>query len=109
MGKWLTANGEAIYGTVPVEPFQEGRIAYTARGPGTIYAIYMPDKNETALPETLTIRTNQTGKLSVVLLSVQKKLKSKMTQDGLVVTIPHSMRAALAHQESVVVKIAMER
>jgi alpha-L-fucosidase len=109
MGKWLTANGEAIYGTVPVEPFQEGKIAYTAKGPATIYAIYMPDKNETALPETLTIKTNLKGKLAVSLLSEKKTLKSKMTPAGLVVTIPPALRAALAQKEAVVMKISMAR
>lgn len=109
MGKWLSINGEAIYGTVPVEPFQEGKIAYTAKGPDTVYAIYMPDKDEVALPETLTIHINLTGKLSVVLLPVEKKLKSKMTPDGLVVTIPQSMREALTQKEAVVIKISMAR
>lgn len=109
MGKWLTANGEAIYETVPVEPFQIGRIAYTAKGPDTVFAIYMPDKDETSLPETLTVKTNLKGKLSVSLLSEKKNLKSKMTTDGLVVTIPPSMRAALAQKEAVVIKISMGR
>ena len=106
MGKWLTVNGESIYGTVPVEPFQEGKIAYTAKGEGTIFAIYMPEKNETALPETLTIKTNLKGKLLVSLLSEKKTLKSKATPNGLVVNIPQSLRAALAQQECVVIKIS---
>jgi alpha-L-fucosidase len=107
MGKWLTVNGEAIYGTVPVEPFQAGKIAYTAKGPDTIYAIYMPDKNETALPETLIIKTNLKGKLAVSLVSEKKTLKSKMIPGGLVVTIPQAMRAVLAQKEAIVIKISM--
>ena len=106
MGKWLTANGEAIYGTVPVEPFQVGKITYTAKGPDTIYAIYMPDKNETTLPETLTIKTNLKGKLAVSLVSEKKTLKSRLTPEGLVVTIPQAMRAALAQKEAVVIRVS---
>jgi alpha-L-fucosidase len=109
IGKWLTTNGEAIYGTEPVEPFQDGKIAYTANGPGTIYAIYMPEKDETILPETLTIKTNLKGKLITSLLAEKKTLKSKMTPFGLVVTIPQTMRAALAEKEAVVIKISMGR
>jgi len=109
MGKWLTDNGEAIYGTVPVEPFQVGKIAYTAKGPDQVYAIYMPEKNETSLPETLAIKTNLKGKLSVVLLPGGKTLRSKVTPEGIVVTIPGPMRAALAQKEAVVIKITKAR
>jgi alpha-L-fucosidase len=106
MGKWLNANGEAIYETVPVEPFQVGKIAYTAKGQNTVYAIYMPAKDEASLPENLIIKTSLKGKLNVSLLADKKALKSKMTPDGLVVDIPQSMRESLAKQEAVVVKIS---
>ncbi|MEA1876803.1 MAG: alpha-L-fucosidase [Bacteroidota bacterium] len=105
MGKWLNTNGEAIYETVPVAPFQEGKIAYTAKGDDTIYAIYMPEKDELALPEILKISTQQTGKLKATLLSTGKVLKSKKTNSGLEITIPKSMRAELAKQEAVVIKV----
>ena len=39
MGQWLGSSGEAIYETVPIEPFQDGKIAYTAKGDHTLYAI----------------------------------------------------------------------
>jgi alpha-L-fucosidase len=69
----------------------------------------MPEKEEAAVPETLTIRTNLKGKLSVSLLAGKKSLKSKVTPDGLVVTIPQAMRAELAKQEGVVIKISAGR
>lgn len=106
MGKWLKSNGEAIYETVPVEPFQIGKIAYTAKGNDNVYAIYLPDHSESIIPEKLTIQTNLKGKLSVSLLSARKNLTSKMTPDGLVVTIPKSLRNSLAQQEAVVIKVS---
>jgi alpha-L-fucosidase len=109
MGKWLATNGDAIYETVPVEPFQDGKIAYTAKGSDTIYAIYLPEKGETTLPETLKVKTNLKGKLSVSLLFEKKVLKSKMTADGLVITIPQSMRPSLARMEAVAIKITAVR
>jgi alpha-L-fucosidase len=109
MGKWLAANGEAIYKTVPVEPFQVGKIAYTAKGPDTIYAIYLPEKDETTLPESIAVKTSLKGKLSVSLLSEKKVLKSKMTADGLVITIPKDMRPTLARMEAVAIKISAGR
>ncbi len=105
MGQWLNTNGEAIYETVPVEPYQEGKIAYTAKGDDTIYAIYMPEKDESSLPETLDISTSLTGKLKVTLLSTGKTLKSNKTETGLKITIPKSLRAELASQEAAVFKV----
>ncbi len=50
MGRWLRTNGEAIYGTHPVEPYQEGRTAYTAKDGKTVYAIYLtPEQREDRL------------------------------------------------------------
>lgn len=106
MGKWLTINGEAIYDTYPVEPFQEGKIAYTAKSDKVIYALYMPDKDEMSLPESLVIRTKISGKLKASLLANGKVLKTKTTSDGLIVEIPVSLRGELAKSEAVVVKIA---
>ncbi len=105
MGKWLSVNGEAIYETVPVEPFQVGRIAYTARGEYTVYALYMPDKDETALPGTLNLQTQLTGKLSFTLLESGIKLKVKQTDQGWQVRIPESLKSELAKLEAVVIKI----
>jgi len=42
IGAWLKINGEAIYGTRPVAPYQEGNVYFTKRG-DTIYAIILPE------------------------------------------------------------------
>ena len=57
LGKWLETNGEAIYETNPVEPFLDGKVAYTAKGENTVYAIYMPAKDEIELPAEISIKT----------------------------------------------------
>ncbi len=105
LGKWLNTNGEAIYETTPVEPFSEGQIAYTAKGGNTIYAIYMPAKDETALPAQISIKTPLTGKLKVTLFESNQRLSSHTTEQGITVTIPGNLRLKLATQEAVVLKI----
>jgi len=65
MGRWLERNGEAIYETRPVEPYQEGQVAYTAKGDRTVYAIYLTGQGETLLPEYLDIKTGLEGRLKV--------------------------------------------
>jgi alpha-L-fucosidase len=105
MGRWLEVNGEAIYQTVPIVPFQDGKIAYTAKAANTFYAIYMPDMGETLLPEQLLIKTKYSGKLSAVLLASGKTLKCNKVPEGLIVSIPGSMRSELAKSEAVAIKI----
>ncbi len=107
MGKWLQANGEAIYGTTPVEPYSEGKVAYTARGDKAIYAIYMPAKDEQKLPAHIMVRTALTGKLNVTLLASKQELTYTPYDDIIMVSIPEQIRASLAKQEAVVIKIAV--
>ena len=47
VGKWLRANGEAIYGTRPVAPYQSGRAHFTQKGEH-IYAIILPPEGDEA-------------------------------------------------------------
>lgn len=105
LGKWLEINGEAIYETNPVEPFLDGKVAYTAKGDNAVYAIYMPGKDEQELPAEIKITTKLTGKLKASLLASDQKLKYKPVDGGIVVTIPKQLRAELAKKEAVVVKI----
>jgi len=107
VGKWLEANKEAIYETTPVEPYADGKVAYTARGDSAIYAIYMPDKGEKQLPAYVMVRTTLKGKLRVAFLSSKQELKYQSFDGIIMVSIPESSRAALANQEAVVIKVSV--
>jgi alpha-L-fucosidase len=106
LGKWLQTNGEAIYETNPVEPFLDGQVAYTAKGDNTIYAIYMPAKEEKELPAEIIVKTKLEGKVKAIMLTSKQKLSSKSVDGGIKITIPQNLRAALAKQEAVVIKIS---
>ncbi len=103
VGQWLQANGDAIYGTTPVEPFQTGKIAYTAKGDDTIFAIYLPDKDEKELPSELTIQTALKGKLNVSLPAFKQELKYEPSAGGIKVFVPESLRAIT--QPAIVIRI----
>jgi alpha-L-fucosidase len=104
-GRWLAANGEAIYGTRPVEPYQEGPIAYTAKGSKTVYAIYLTGEGESALPEHLDIRTGLKGRLRITELTTSKALGYARERDRVRITVPASLRTGLAAKEAVAFKI----
>jgi alpha-L-fucosidase len=91
-----------------VEPFLDGKVAYTAKGENTIYAIYMPAKGEVEIPAEINIRTELNGKLRVTLLESNQKINSKSVDGGIVVTIPQKLRSELAKKEAVVIRIGKE-
>jgi alpha-L-fucosidase len=106
MGKWLDANGEAIFDTNPVEPYSDGKVAYTAKGDKSVYAIYMPEKDEKELPAYVMVRTKMKGKLNISLLESKQSLKYQRFDDIIMVSIPASQRSSLAKKEAVVIKVA---
>ena len=107
LGKWLEANGESIYETTPVEPYSDGKVAYTARGDRSVYAIYMPAQDEKELPAHIMVRTKLSGKLKVTLLASKQELSYTAYEDIIMVSIPEQLRTSLAKQEAVVIKVAV--
>ncbi len=56
IGAWMDVNGRAIHGSRAVAPYRDGKLRYTRLHDGTVYAIYLPDENESLPPPTMTIR-----------------------------------------------------
>ena len=55
IGVWMKTNGEAIYASRAVPPYRDGKFRYTRMKNGDVYAIYLPDADETQLPARLEI------------------------------------------------------
>jgi alpha-L-fucosidase len=109
MGRWLAANGEAIYDTQPVAPYQEGPIAYTAKGEKALFAIYLTGPDETLLPAYLDIKTDLRGRIRVTELSTSRALSYEANGNGIRVALPKVLRTALAAREAAVFKVTGER
>jgi alpha-L-fucosidase len=105
VGKWLELNGEAIYETTPVEPYSDGKVVYTARDDSAVYAIYLPERGEKEIPSYILVRTKLKGNLRVSLLASNYELGYQAFEDMLMVSIPDTLRAPLAAQEAVVIKV----
>ena len=49
IGDWMKVNGEGIYGTKAVEPYQKDNVYYTSKD-DCVYAFYVPVEGEESLP-----------------------------------------------------------
>lgn len=106
IGDWIKINGEGIYATTSVAPYSDGNIYYTkAKDKATTYAFVLSDKDEVALPQTVSLSIN-TGKVkSVTLLGSEKPLKWKNEDGKLIVAIPHNGNDVLALKYAAVFKV----
>ena len=90
MGAWLKLNGEAIYATRPVPPYERGDCVFTGKRDGTMYAIVLAGDDSGALPETVSIPVELAAKADEITLVGYGALKPSQTG---VVNIPASVRA----------------
>ncbi|RDC62563.1 alpha-L-fucosidase [Adhaeribacter pallidiroseus] len=77
IGDWMQINGEGIYNSRAVAPYEFKNIYYTrSKDQNTIYAFYLSDKEQVNLPATLEIPLpNITQVKKVSLLGQPEKLK----------------------------------
>ncbi|HOY51785.1 MAG TPA: alpha-L-fucosidase, partial [Prolixibacteraceae bacterium] len=102
MGNWIQVNGKAIYATRAMAPYKSGNICFTrTKDSKTVFAFYLPGKEENALPEEVSIEgfTPAEG-ARVSLLGAKESLKWKKTAEGCRISIPASLRNNLPCREA---------
>ena len=104
IGNWLKLNGEALYDTTPIEPFQDGQIFYTAKGDHQVFAIYLSGKDEKEVPGELVFKVPFKKTLKVALPALRQELRCEPTADGEKVIVPGSLRSQLAAQPAIVLQ-----
>ncbi|WP_168356290.1 alpha-L-fucosidase [Lysobacter enzymogenes] len=124
IGAWLKVNGEAIYATRPLAPYERGNLFFTQKRGGERYAIWLSAKSnwestpkkirakdaatDSTLPATLTIPADvAAGRGKVALLGSRQSLKvTKGAAGELVVAIPGSLRKKLPGEHAWTFKIS---
>ena len=92
IGQWMRVNGEAIYGTRPIPPYKVGQVCLTKEGE-KLYAIYLAEEGQTALPERIQIPPIKAAK-SVKLLGSKSAVAWTVTPEGLFVAVPQDVRTS---------------
>ncbi len=88
IGDWMEVNSEAIYETRALPPYKDGKVCLTRKQDGTVYAIYLPDENESAPPSKVWLNSIQATKGSAVVLLGYGKVKWDKTGNGMLIHLP---------------------
>ncbi len=93
MGDWLKTNGEAIYDTRPISPYESDNCVYTVRRDGTVYAIVLAADDLAGLPEKVYLPSDLADKTSKIeLLGFGRLKKGETINSRTEVRIPQSAR-----------------
>jgi alpha-L-fucosidase len=89
IGDWMAVNGDAIYGTRAIAPYQEGDIRFTQKA-GKVYAIIMTDENNPK--ESITISTILPASDSeIFMLGITEPLKWELCDKFAKIILPSKL------------------
>ena len=95
IGEWMDVNGEAIYGTRPINPYKDGQVVFTCKGK-TAYAIHLTSKEGESLPAQVSFSgLGPAPGSEVQLLGSKQTLKWQFEQGRTTITIPESVLKSL--------------
>ena len=92
IGKWMSVNGEAIYGTRALAPYKEGKVCISKKGDNTIYIYYLADDGE-KMPSQIGMSAYSLPEgAKIKMVGTETTLKWSRTGKGFSVTIPEKLR-----------------
>jgi alpha-L-fucosidase len=87
IGDWMEVNSDAIYGTRAIAPYKDGKVCLTQKE-NAVYAIYLPDENESTLPSKVWLNSVQAKSGSLVELLGYGKVKWEASANGMLIHVP---------------------
>jgi alpha-L-fucosidase len=94
LGTWMKVDGEGIYGTRAAAPYGGGKIRLTRKPGGVVYAFYLADEGEDAVPaETVVPGVRPAPGASVTLVGSDALVTWEATGDGFVARVPRGTPA----------------
>jgi len=106
IGEWMKVNGEAIYNSRPLAPYQQDNICFTQSKDGkTKYLFFLAKENE-ALPASVNLPAGFAGKASEASLPGHPQTLKIRSKDGKrTVIIPASYLKTMAKSPALVIRI----
>ena len=93
IGAWMKKNGDAIYETRPLPPYEAGDLVLTQKRDGTRFAVLLAKDDAAGLPEAIVLPATLTGTVSSVTFAGAGDLP--VAADG-TVKLPETLRAGSA-------------
>ncbi|MDR3689338.1 MAG: alpha-L-fucosidase [Fimbriimonas sp.] len=90
IGSWLKINGEAIYSTRPVHPYEQANCVFTRKKDGTVFAIVLAADDSAPLPESIVLPADLASRVSRAKLLGYGRLNVDSSGS---IAIPDAMRA----------------
>jgi len=92
IGLWMQVNGDAIYGTRAIAPYKDGKVCFTTKKDGSVYAIYLLGENE-KLPATISFKGLTPAKgAKMIMLGAKEKLSWKKAGEVVEVSLPAAIQ-----------------
>ncbi len=107
IGAWMKINGEAIHGSKPLSPYEQGNIHFTQSKDGkTKYVFYLSDQDDVKLPAEIVIKNFPIDKKNrISLLGTGAKLKWTSAGDDITIHIPSLVQTKWKGKYAAVFKI----
>ena len=106
MGAWLRQNGEAIYSTRPIAPYEQSYCVFTRKRDGTVYVIVLAKNDTEGLPETVAIPSEFASKAEKIKLLGFGNLHAN---SGGIIAIPESIRTQSSGGMAWAIKLTMKK
>jgi alpha-L-fucosidase len=88
IGDWMKFNSEAIYGTRPIAPYEEGRLRFTRKG-DAVYLIHLANLAQVRPPREIVVSNIRPARgAEVTLLGLDLPLEWEARGQGAVIRIP---------------------